>query len=65
MKVGDPGLTAVQRAVRMAFFLWVSLLNLLLMSAMWARVADVFSSDAGVQLKATVHVRMCTCISHG
>jgi len=44
---GDPGLTAAQRAVRAALFLSVSLINLLAVSTMWARAADVFSSDAG------------------
>ena len=44
---GDPGLTTAQRAVRAALFLSVSLINLLAVSTMWARAADVFSSDAG------------------
>ena len=44
---GDAGLTAAQRSTRAALFLSVSLINLLAVSTMWARAADVFSSDAG------------------
>ncbi len=54
---GDLGLTAAQRAVRAALFLSVSLINLLAVSAMWARAADVFSSDAGeaIDLHPALH----------
>lgn len=40
----------VQRVVRAAFFLWVSVVNLVGLSTMWARMADVFGSDAGTRL---------------
>jgi len=33
-----------------AFFLWLSVLNLVGMSTMWARMADVFGSEAGTRL---------------
>ncbi len=39
-----------QRAVRMAFFLWLSVVNLVGLSTMWARMADVFGSEAGTRL---------------
>ena len=56
---GDLGLTAAQRVVRAALFLSVSLINLLAVSTMWARAADVFSSDAG----ETALARPGRCIS--
>eukprot|EP00899_Mesostigma_viride_P009313 jgi/Mesvir1/18383/Mv14265-RA.1 len=37
-------------AVRALFFVWASLLNLLLISALWARLADVLSPEAGARL---------------
>ncbi len=43
-------LTGAQRAVRAAFYMWVSLMNLVSVSAMWARAADVFSAEAGTRL---------------
>jgi hypothetical protein len=44
-------LGAPQRAVRVALFLWMSLLNLVAVSAMWARAADVFAGGtAGARL---------------
>ena len=56
---GDPELSTAQRGVRAALFLSVSLINLLAVSTMWARAADVFSSDAGGQLPRPRH-----CITH-
>ena len=44
---GDATLTTPQKGVRAALFLWVSLINLLAVSTMWAVAADTFSSDAG------------------
>ena len=55
---GDPLLTAVQRGVRAALFLWVSLINLLAVSTMWAVAADTFSSDAG---EAVFDLRCTSC----
>lgn len=49
-KTGDPSLTRAQRAVRIAFYLWLSLLNLLATSTLWARAADAFDSDAASRL---------------
>ncbi|KAK9817839.1 hypothetical protein WJX72_002918 [[Myrmecia] bisecta] len=46
---GDRMLTSAQRAVRVAFFLYMSLLNLIALSTMWARMADVFTSDAATR----------------
>lgn len=40
----------MQRFVRVAFFLWVSVVNLVGLSTMWARMADVFGSEAGTRL---------------
>ena len=40
----------MQRVVRAAFFLWVSVVNLVGLSTMWARMADVFGSEAGTRL---------------
>ncbi|CAK9193764.1 unnamed protein product [Sphagnum troendelagicum] len=36
--------------VRASFFLWIALLNLFTISAMWARVTDIMSSEAGTRL---------------
>lgn len=49
-KTGDPSLTRAQRAVRIAFYLWLSLLNLLATSTLWARAADAFDSSAASRL---------------
>ncbi|KAA6417728.1 MAG: hypothetical protein FRX49_12314 [Trebouxia sp. A1-2] len=49
-KTGDPNLTRGQKAVRAAFYLWLSLLNLLATSTLWARAADVFDSSAASRL---------------
>jgi len=49
-KTGDPNLTRGQKAVRVAFYLWLSLLNLLATSTLWARAADVFDSSAASRL---------------
>lgn len=49
-KTGDPNLTRGQKAVRIAFYLWLSLLNLLATSTLWARAADVFDSSAASRL---------------
>ncbi len=45
-----PSLTPAQRAVRIAFFLSASLLNLVAVSSWWARAADVFSAEAAARL---------------
>ncbi len=50
---GAPGawqLAPAQAAVRVCFFLWVSLLNLVAVSSLWARSADVFSPEAAGRL---------------
>ncbi|KAK9845485.1 hypothetical protein WJX81_007618 [Elliptochloris bilobata] len=47
---GDQTLSAAQRAVRAAFYLWLGAANLVAISSLWARVSDVFSSDAGLRL---------------
>lgn len=43
-------MTWQQRAVRAAFYLWVSLLNLVGMATLWARASDVFTPEAGTRL---------------
>lgn len=62
-RLGDVSLTSEQRWVRAAFFVGASLLHLLATSAIWARVADVFSSDAGKQRPTTcqAHSSLCEC----
>jgi AAA family ATP:ADP antiporter len=40
----------LQRAVRAAFFLWLSVSNLVCLSTLWARVADIFGSNAAARL---------------
>lgn len=40
----------VQRLVRGAFFLWLSVLNLVCLSTMWARMADLFASEGATRL---------------
>ncbi|KAL4425483.1 hypothetical protein ABPG75_009499 [Micractinium tetrahymenae] len=47
---GAAQLTPAQSAVRVCFFLWVSLLNLVAVSTLWARSADVFSPEAAGRL---------------
>ncbi|KAL3148605.1 hypothetical protein ABBQ38_014033 [Trebouxia sp. C0009 RCD-2024] len=49
-KRGDPSLTASQKAVRIGFYLWLSLLNLVATSTLWARAADAFDSNAASRL---------------
>lgn len=49
-KQGDPSLTQPQRAVRIGFYLWLSLVNLVATSTLWARAADAFDSHAAKQL---------------
>lgn len=49
-KQGDPSLTPPQRAVRIGFYLWLSLLNLVATSTLWARAADAFDSHAAKRL---------------
>jgi AAA family ATP:ADP antiporter len=43
-------LSWLQRVVRACFFLWLSLLNLVGLSTMWARMSEVFGSHAGMRL---------------
>ena len=43
-------MTAAQRAVRCAFFLWVSLINLVGVATVWARASDVFVPEASARL---------------
>eukprot|EP00887_Chlorella_sp_A99_P000869 scaffold5.g869.t1 len=50
---GAPGKAALSpagKAVRAAFFLWVSLLNMVALSMMWAKAADVFPPEAATRL---------------
>jgi hypothetical protein len=47
---GDPSLDTGQRLIRAAFYIWVNVQNLVAISAMWARCADVFSSEAASRL---------------
>lgn len=47
---GAARLTGAQAAVRAAFFLHVSLLNILTVSSLWARSADVFSPEQAGRL---------------
>ncbi|GMH44274.1 hypothetical protein BSKO_12208 [Bryopsis sp. KO-2023] len=50
VKSGDARLSMSSRILRASFFLWIGVQNLVAMSAMWARCADVFSRDAAVRL---------------
>ncbi|CAL5227576.1 g10572 [Coccomyxa viridis] len=43
-------LTHAQVLVRAAFFLWLTVVNLVALSAVWARLADVFGSGASKRL---------------
>lgn len=43
-------LTLPQRSVRCAFYLWVSLANLVGVASVWARASDVFSPEASARL---------------
>ena len=47
---GASQLTGAQAAVRVCFFLWVSLLNLVGVSTLWARSADAFSPESAGRL---------------
>lgn len=47
---GNPDLPVSARAVRMAFYLWLTLINLLATSTLWARAADSFDSNAAKRL---------------
>eukprot|EP00897_Mesotaenium_endlicherianum_P007254 jgi/Mesen1/6557/ME000334S05895 len=47
---GSGGVSMLFFLTRSSFFVWVALLNLLTLSAMWARLADVMSSEAGARL---------------
>lgn len=49
-KQGDPNLTTSQRAVRIGIYLWLSLLNLVATSTLWATAADAFDSNAAKRL---------------
>ncbi|KAL6752182.1 hypothetical protein V8C86DRAFT_620210 [Haematococcus lacustris] len=49
-KHGDPSLDSFQRAVRVSFFVWLNVQNLVAMSSMWARCADVFAAEAARRL---------------
>ena len=49
-KTGDASLTTAQKAVRVAFYLWLGLLNLLATSTLWTRAADAFDSNAASRL---------------
>jgi len=40
----------MQVLVRAAFFLWLTVVNLVALSAVWARIADVFGSAASKRL---------------
>eukprot|EP00884_Botryococcus_braunii_P013643 jgi/Botrbrau1/2227/Bobra.101_2s0055.1 len=50
VRAGDTSLTAAQRWVRTAFFVWLSMQNLIAISTMWARMVDVFSSESATRL---------------
>ena len=70
-----------QRAVRMAFYLWVSAANLVAVSTMWARAADAFHPNAAARCPSSFSLaglrsfcntgglqkalHKCTCIHHG
>ncbi|KAF5834138.1 hypothetical protein DUNSADRAFT_9298 [Dunaliella salina] len=47
---GDASMDAFQRMVRCAFYVWLNVQNLVVLSCMWARCADVFSSEAASRL---------------
>ena len=49
-KTGDPSLSGCQKAVRVGFYRWLSLLNLLATSTLWARAANAFDSNAAARL---------------
>ncbi|GAB4827686.1 hypothetical protein Ancab_034572 [Ancistrocladus abbreviatus] len=48
--LGWDGSTWFYIAVRIGFFLWIALLNLLTISSTWARVIDVMDSESGSRL---------------
>lgn len=50
MRLGDPTKTRPQKAVRVAFYIWLSMLNLISTSLLWARMADSFDSAAALRL---------------
>lgn len=47
---GSSDLTSSAQAVRIAFYLWLTLVNLLATSTLWARAADAFDSNAAARL---------------
>ncbi|CAD7703141.1 unnamed protein product [Ostreobium quekettii] len=47
---GDAHMTMMGRSLRVCLFLWVGVQNLVALSTMWARCADIFTSDAGARL---------------
>ena len=49
-KQGNPELASFARFVRIAFYLWLTLVNLLATSTLWARAADAFDSNAAARL---------------
>ena len=50
VRSGSPELSSASRAIRIAFYLWLTLVNLLATSTLWARAADAFDSNAAVRL---------------
>lgn len=50
IRAGDSSKTWGQKAVRVCFYVWLSVINLIGASVLWARMADVFNSQAGLRL---------------
>ncbi|KAK9808473.1 hypothetical protein WJX73_010171 [Symbiochloris irregularis] len=49
-RAADASKTTAQRAVRGAFYIWLSVLNLVASSLLWACMADAFSSGAALRV---------------
>lgn len=49
-RASDATKTTAQKAVRAAFYIWLSVLNLVASSLLWACMADAFSSGAALRL---------------
>lgn len=50
VRFGDSELLPLARGVHFSFFLWVGVQSLAAISAIWAKCADIFSTDAALRL---------------
>lgn len=58
-RAGDTVLTGSQRTLRASFYVWVNVMNLVGISSLWARCADVFTPDAGARLFGFISAGRC------